>query len=351
MSTQLTSLWPIPVQLLARVATELKSHNVTIQELLYDSDVTEKMLFESETMLSYRETVKIIQRALKLSPIAHIGLALGATQSPSAMGVLGYTCNCCATVKDAMNMAVKYQRVSSTLSQAEWHEENGHIYWKSKTPIDLGKILPCAIEEEFLTLYKSFEMLTGKSIQFLEMHFQYPEPEYVSLYQEMFNCPLYFSADENIVVMSNDILNVPILQANSLSIAAAERMCINFMQSNPIIEDMEMYVRQLMVEQEDVFPDEELIADKLNITSRTLRNKLALLGTSFRKIADSIRKKHATKYLQQKSFTMNEIAEKTGYSDARSFRRAFKKWTGTTPDKYRKSYLSESSTTENLLKS
>lgn len=350
MSTQLTSLWPVPVQLLARVATELMRYNITPKELLYDSEVTEKMLFESETMLSYRTTLKIIQRALKLSPIAHIGLALGATQSPSSMGVLGYACNCCATVEDAMNMAVKYQRVSSTLLQADWYEENGHVYWKSKTPIDLGKILPCALEEEFVTLYKSFEMLTGESIQFLEMYFQYPEPEYVSLYQETFNCPLYFSANENIVVMSNDILNVPILQANSLSTAAAERMCINFMQSNPIIEDMEMCVIQLIVEQEDVFPDEELIANKLNITSRTLRNKLALLGTSFRQITDNIRKKSATKYLQQKSLTMNEIAEKTGYSDARSFRRAFKKWTGITPDKYRKSYLSENCTTENSLK-
>jgi len=340
MSTHLTSLWPIPVQLLARIATELNNNNISTQELLHGTDVTEKMLFESETMLSYRTTVQIIERALRISPIAHIGLALGTRQSPSAMGVLGYACNCCATIEDAMNMAVKYQRVSSTLLQAKWHQENGHLYWKSRAPIELGKILVCAIEEEFLTLYKSFEMLTGKNIHFLEMHFQYPEPEYVELYQQIFNCPLYFSADENIVVLNDEILNVPILQANSLSIAAAERMCISFIEKNPIIEDMEMCVRQLINEQGELFPDEEFIADKLNITSRTLRNKLALLGTSYREIIDSIRKKSALEYLIKKSLTMNEIAEKTGYSDARSFRRAFKKWTGATPDEYRKSYIS-----------
>lgn len=336
MTTSPTCLWPIPVQLLARIATELNSHDISTQELLRGTNVTETMLFESETLLSYRVTVQILERALELSPIPHLGLALGAGQSPSGMGILGYVFNCCATIKDAINMAVKYQRVSSTLLQAKWHQENGLIYWKSQAPIDLGKLLPCVIEEEFITLNKSFDMLTGEKIQFIEIHFQYPEPEYSSLYHNYFNCPLYFSADENIVIMNDKMLNVPILQANSLSVAAAERMCINFMQDNPIVIDIEMHIRQLIFEQKNVFPDEVFIADKLNITTRTLRNKLNVLGISYREIIESIKKRTAINLLKKPSLNINEIAEFIGYSDARSFRRAFKNWTGMSPDEFRK---------------
>lgn len=336
MSTLSKSLWPISVQLIAITVSELNRHNISTQEILKGSEITEQMLFNPETMLSYRTTVTILNRALELSPIKHLGFALGNKQSPSSMGILGYLCNCCATIEEALNMTVKYQKVPSTLLQIEWYKEDRFIYWKSKSPIDLGELLPCLLEEESLTLYKSFEMLTGGKIQFLEMHFQYPEPEYVSLYKQAFNCPLFFSADENIIIISDKILSVPILQANSLSITSAERLCKDFIEKNPIIEDIEMSVRKLIDEQVDIIPDEEFIAGKLNITSRTLRNKLALLGTSYRSIINSVRKKAAISFLHKTTLTISEIAEKTGYSDARSFRRAFKQWTSTTPDEYRK---------------
>jgi len=336
MHTSLTSLWPVPVQLIALIATELSNNGISTTELLEDSVVTEQMLFSSGTLISYRDTVHIIERAISLSPISHLGFSIGLKQSPSSLGILGYAVNSCSTVEDVLNMSVKYQRVSSTLTQAMWYQDNDLIHWKLTTPIELKRILPCVIEEEFVILYKSFEMLTGKNVQIIEMYFDYSEPEYAHLYQTYFNCPLYFDAKENRVVIHSEILKTPILQANPLSINAAEQMCIDFLEKHPIIEDMEICVRQLILAQDGIFHDEEFIADQLNITSRTLRNKLSLIGTSYRKILEDVRKKSALNYLESSQLTISEIAEKIGYSDARSFRRAFVNWQGVTPADYRK---------------
>jgi len=103
---------------------------------------------------------------------------------------------------------------------------------------------------------------------------------------------------------------------------------------------MEICVRQLILGQDGIYRDEEFIANQLNITSRTLRNKLAVIGTSYRKILESVRKKSAVNYLENTKLTIGEIAEKTGYSDARSFRRAFAKWQGITPADYRNKLIS-----------
>ena len=65
MHSSLTSLWPVPVQLVALIATELRDNGVSTQELLADSAITEQMLFSSGTLLSYRDTVQIIERAIK----------------------------------------------------------------------------------------------------------------------------------------------------------------------------------------------------------------------------------------------------------------------------------------------
>ena len=96
-----------------------------------------------------------------------------------------------------------------------------------------------------------------------------------------------------------------------------------------------MRVRKLILEQKNDFWTEAFIAEKMNVTSRTLRNRLRRLGTSYQETLDSLREQIARDVLRRSRLTVSEIAEHVGYSDARSFRRAFKKWTGMTPDHYR----------------
>jgi AraC-like DNA-binding protein len=332
-----TNLWPVPVHMLAEIANELNKQGVTAQQLLVGTGISEQVLLQPEKLLPYRTAQKIVERACELSPAPDLGLVVGAGQTPSSMGILGYGINCCATVEDAMNMAVKYYRVSSTLLESEWRQENGNLHWIAKPPIELKTILRFLVEQEFSMLCRLFPMLTGQSARLHEAHFSYPEPEDVSLYRKLFDCTLVFSADENHLVMSASQLKLPILQANALNVAAAESMCGEFLAANPITDDLIMRVRKLILEQKNNFWTEAVIAEKMNVTSRTLRNRLRRLGTSYQEILDSLREQIARHVLRRSRLTVSEIAEHVGYSDARSFRRAFKKWTGMTPDQYRNS--------------
>lgn len=335
MSASVTELWPIPVQLVAMIIDELGKQGIPAEQLLEGSGVNEQDLYAPEMLLPYRTAQRILTRACELSPIPHLGLAVGARQSPSSMGILGYGINCCATVEDAMNMVVKYSRVSSTLVLTRWRQENGKLYWVAEPPVDLGKILQCIVEEEFSMLRRVFPMLTGQALHVLEAHFQYAEPEDLSLYQSTFDCPLFFSAQENQLVIDSQVLKQPILQANPLSVVAAERMCTEFLTANPATHDLVMRVRQMILEQSNEFWSEDAVAEGLNVTARTLRNQLRRTGTSYQVILDSLREQIAQDDLLHSTLNINEIAEHVGYSDARSFRRAFKKWTGLTPDEYR----------------
>lgn len=335
MPTRTSELWPVPVQLVATIAYELAQHGIPTQQLLEGTGVDEQDILSPEMLLPYRTAQKILTRAHQISPIPQLGLAVGARQSPSSMGVLGYGINCCANVEDALNMVVKYFRVSSTLVISEWRHESGKLYWHAKPPVDLGEILPCIVEEEFAMLRRVHPMLTGQALEILEAHFQFPEPEYVSLYRDTFDCPLFFSAEKNQLVMNSDVLKLPILQANPLSVAAADRMCAEFLEVHPATNDLVMRIRQMILEQNYEFWGEDAIAEKLNLTARTLRNQLRRLDTSYQVILDSLREQIAREDLSRSTLTVNAIAEHIGYSDARSFRRAFKKWTGMTPGDFR----------------
>lgn len=75
----------------------------------------------------------------------------------------------------------------------------------------------------------------------------------------------------------------------------------------------------------------EATARFLHMTPRTLRRKLRQENTSFRELVDELRMDAAVMYLRNTELTMEQIAHAVGFSDSAKFRRAFRRWTRSTP--------------------
>jgi len=74
---------------------------------------------------------------------------------------------------------------------------------------------------------------------------------------------------------------------------------------------------------------------RLGRSSRTLRRKLEAEGSSYSGLLTDVRHALAVDYLNSTLLGINDIAAALGFSDAASFRHAFKRWTGKTPNEYR----------------
>ena len=77
------------------------------------------------------------------------------------------------------------------------------------------------------------------------------------------------------------------------------------------------------------------------MTPQTLRRRLKEGNTSYQEIKDTIRKDASIYYLSKPELSIDEIALLMGFSEASSFHRAFKKWTGKTPSVYRREYFGD----------
>jgi len=77
------------------------------------------------------------------------------------------------------------------------------------------------------------------------------------------------------------------------------------------------------------------VASQLNCSIATLRRNLNQQNTSFRKLKGVVLSKEAKMLLSQ-HLSLTDIAEILGFSDIRSFIRAFKQWSGITPTEYMK---------------
>jgi AraC-like DNA-binding protein len=77
------------------------------------------------------------------------------------------------------------------------------------------------------------------------------------------------------------------------------------------------------------------VASRLGVSTRTLQRRLKDEGTSYQNELNLLREQLAYNYLSRTTYTSGQIAFLLGYDDPNSFFRAFRSWTGQTPEAVR----------------
>ena len=81
------------------------------------------------------------------------------------------------------------------------------------------------------------------------------------------------------------------------------------------------------------------LARGLGMSDRTLARRLAEDGLTPAGLVEELRQQLANKYLAERAFPLGRITYLLGYSDLSAFTRAFRRWTGRTPSKWRAELL------------
>ena len=76
-------------------------------------------------------------------------------------------------------------------------------------------------------------------------------------------------------------------------------------------------------------------AELAGMSVRSFQRRLAAEGLTFAQLVDQARSEVAQELLERTDRSLAEIAEDVGYSELTNFVRAFKRWTGITPDQFR----------------
>lgn len=78
------------------------------------------------------------------------------------------------------------------------------------------------------------------------------------------------------------------------------------------------------------------VARRLGLSARTLQRRLAEEGTTLSCVSDEVRRDEITRLLRDTDLPVAEIAARTGFSDAATLTRAFRRWTGQPPGAWRR---------------
>ena len=78
------------------------------------------------------------------------------------------------------------------------------------------------------------------------------------------------------------------------------------------------------------------VASELCMSERTLQRRLSAEGQTFRRVLDEMRRDVAQRSLAAGKRNVIELAYLLGFEDSNSFYRSFRRWTGTTPESFRR---------------
>lgn len=88
----------------------------------------------------------------------------------------------------------------------------------------------------------------------------------------------------------------------------------------------------------DHMPSLTLVCDALGMPPRSLQRRIAEEDKSFTEIIDQWRFMKSIALLSEQAMTIGEIGERLGYANTPNFERAFRRWTGSSPNRYRDSH-------------
>lgn len=323
---------PFEVNLLLNAAADQK---ISSQKVLANSHITVDQLDDTATRISMRQRLVVYQNILDSCDDPSIFLKAGSDATVCSFGVWGYVLLSSNTILDAIHMAFKYLKLTGPLLRKTFDIDEDHAFFEAEDILLLGPLLQPVIDFWYAFSFKTSMEISKGSFVLEHIYLTFPEPEYKSSYEAIFKCPVTFNSDRNRMCFSRHILELELPRANPLSFQICTDMCATMVREMKNISGPAKEVRDLILLTPNYFPTFKDIAGQLFMTPRTLRRKLADQGTSYQQILNETRKHLAIKFLRETNLSMDQIAERVGFSDARNFRHAFKKWTDSTPSSHR----------------
>lgn len=260
-----------------------------------------------------------------------LGIHLAETGvSAASFGVVGYLVRASTTVGEALVRSQQFHRLVKDRGRLEVVVSPAGATVIDAPEIDRA-VWPRAIAELSIANYLHLARAwTGARIVPREVRFQHARPRDTRELERFFGCKLRFDQRDNALVLAREVLALPFTTAEPalgsyLEAAAAARL--DQLPAPSLVDEVRGAIDDEL-RNGDV--DIERVARRVGATPRSLQRRLRDEGTSYRELVDTIRHKRAVDLLQR-GVPFGDIAERLGFSEARAFRRAFRRWTGLVP--------------------
>lgn len=321
-----------------------------IDDILQKFSLNTTSLASPDARVSIPKFMRLGHACIKKSQIPWFGLIMGQVTSLTNLGVAGLLAFSSQNIKHACQQLSKYEALTAFNArgkssfqiqrgsdpQLHTHKGKGILEFYSISPYNDYNYF--VVDSVMSGWYQILQHLSGREGAVEKVCFEFSAPAYEQKYKDYFNCDVLFAQPNNYMVIKKEALTWP---------------CVNH-----CISTFELLKRQADADLEKVYlgysfhekvshvispllngttPTLEQVAKQLNMAPWTVRRKLVEEGGSFQQTLNNTRRDLSVSYVCDTQLTLGEIAYLLGFGSPAAFQRAFKRWTGEAPGRFRES--------------
>ncbi len=270
-----------------------------------------------------------------------LALQFGASAPFAEMSIVGLIAHAAKTMGEAFEQTNRYARL---VVEVDGHEAGARFAIIRRADgvwIEDRRRNPNAFPELTESTWVRFihdrqRAFPDREPYVLEVHMTHAEPPHAADYREFFSMPVVFGAAWNALRIRESWLDEPTGSQDRYVFGVFNAHADDLMKSLGETKTIRGQIESAlipMLHTGEVSMDR--VSKRLGFSRSTLHRRLKQDGQTFDMILDDLRRRMAIDYLESRKVSVNEAAYLTGFSEPSAFSRAFRRWTGTTPGKFR----------------
>ncbi|MDM0021076.1 AraC family transcriptional regulator [Variovorax saccharolyticus] len=194
--------------------------------------------------------------------------------------------------------------------------------------------LDYAIKAFMLLAFNAFSWLVARRIPVLAV--DYTAEHTITDISRVYQVPVRYGMPHVGISFEARWLDLPVVQSpqslGEFLAGSPANLIVKYRDTSSLTERIRRLLRKRLG---DELPSLEEVGEALAVTPQTLRRRLRDEGRGFQQIKDELRRDAAIEFLLHTPLPLLDIANRVGFSEASTFHRAFKQWTGVAPGEYR----------------
>ena len=255
----------------------------------------------------------------------------------SALGQLAPAMQYAKDARSALEALVQYRGILSDRLSIELIEADAEASLHLHHPID-AMDGGYGAEAGMAVLTRFGKEIIGGESPLIRVNFNHSPFGALHVYEAFFGVPVFFQQPHNALVFYREALDQP-TQKGDIHLFRYIQGNLDLLQDHWRLHHNSSQISKLYDaiarNAESLEYGADALAQQMNMSMRSLQRLAQEHGLTIRGLLDDTRQTKAKQLLTDTTLKIGEISNQLGYSDERSFRRAFKRWTGKNPSKFR----------------
>lgn len=263
------------------------------------------------------------------------GLTVARHVNQTTFHALGYSLSASTTLREAFERMLRYFRLVTDAADLEFGLDGEQYRFAIRITANGAQPAPEAVDAFAFLVVRLCRGLYRREFSPQAVTLRRPAPRNLAAFERAFRAPLRFEAADNALWFAREVFEQKLEGANPELARHNDEIAARYLAQIDK-HNLRARVHAALIEQLPLGePSQEKTAEALHLSPRNFQRKLAEEGTSFTELLNDTRRDLALSYVRDPGYSIGEITYLLGFSDASSFNRAFKRWTGQSPSAYR----------------